>query len=132
MNLHKITSPALNAVQKTESVIVYKWQSSANVFGEIVPVYEKSKEMPARFQKDSDEHLEHQENVNENAILQKVYISDAVSGLNRVKGKQADYIYRLKDKTWWMISAVYDDFSSQGWVCVRCSLQLAKPEFING
>ncbi len=134
MNLHNIVSPVLNAVQQTETVFVFKCLGITNHYGDIVPDYSEPVKTQARWQIDSDEALEHADAVNQNMILRKVYIDTTVdariSELNRVVGKGADYIFRERDKTWWMVNATYDEFSAQGWVCVRVVLQLKKPEFI--
>lgn len=134
MNLHNIVSPALNAVQQTETVFVFKCLGVTNNYGDIVPDYSEPVKTQARWQIDSDEALEHGDNVNQNMILRKVYIDTSadsrLSGINRIDAKAADYIYRECDNTWWMVNATYDEFAAQGWVCVRAVLQLTKPEYI--
>lgn len=134
MNLHAIVSPALNAVQETETVYVFKCLGVTNHYGDIVPDYSEPITAKARIQLDSDEALEHADNINQNMMLRKFYIETTadtrISELNRVIGKDADYIYRERDKSWWMINATYDEFSAQGWVCVRAVMQLTKPEGI--
>lgn len=128
MNLHAIVSPVLNAVQQTEAVYVYKCLGIRNNYGDIVPDYASPIKTQARWQIDSDEALEHTDNVNQSMILRKIYIDTSadnrLSGINRVNAKQADYIYRERDSSWWQINATYDEFSAQGWVCVRAVLQL--------
>lgn len=128
MNLHNIVTPALNAVQQTETVNVFKCLGVTNNYGDIVPDYSASIKTQARWQIDSDEALEHADSINQNMVLRKVYIDTSadnrLSGINRTSAKQADYIYRERDNTWWMINATYDEFSAQGWVCVRAVLQL--------
>lgn len=128
LNLHAIVSPVLNAVQQTETVYVFKCLGITNNYGDIVPDYASPIKTQARWQIDSDEALEHADNVNQNMVLRKVYIDTSadnrLSGINRTSAKQADYIYRERDNTWWMINATYDEFSAQGWVCVRAVLQL--------
>lgn len=128
MNLHDIVSPVLNAVQKTETVYVFKCLGVTNHYGDIVPDYSSAIITQARWQIDSDEALEHVDSINQNMILRKVYIDTTVdariSELNRVVDKGADYIYRQSDNTWWMVNATYDEFAAQVWVCVRAVLQL--------
>ena len=118
MNLHAIVSPVLNAVQQTETVYVYKCLGVTNNYGDIVPDYASPITTQARWQIDSDEVLEHTDNVNQSMILRKIYIDTSadnrLSGINRVSAKQADYIYRERDNTWWQINATYDEFSAQG------------------
>lgn len=135
LNLHAIVNPALNAVQQTETVYVFKCLGVTNNYGDIVPDYSSAIITQARWQIDSDEALEHTDAVNQNMILRKIYIDTnadtRISELNRVIGKGADYIYRVSDNTWWMVNATYDEFAAQGWVCARVVLQLNKPDFIN-
>lgn len=131
MNLHRIVNAAVSTVQPMVEVYVLQSSGVKNIKGEFTAVYDAPLKTMARFQTDNDEALEHIDNVNQNYIGRKIYIEtkpeNRISEINRVKAKSGDYIYRVNDASWWLVTATLDEFAEQGWVCVRGTLQVTPP-----
>ncbi len=130
LNLHKIVNRAVSVAQPQVDVKVYQSTGTSNVMGVITPMFAPVIDTKARFQSDVDK-LEHKDNVEVDYTSRKIYVDTTaeapISELYRNRGKTNDYIYRVSDQSWWMVTEVLDDFAEQGWVCVRGVLQVLPP-----
>lgn len=134
INLHRIANTIIRDVHPNEQISLYQSKGQKNEKGKITPVYSAPVEMAAQVQTESDESLRHINNVNESDIIRRFYMSTESldrrpSGLIRTFARTGDLIYRHGEASWWLVTAIVDDFSSVGWVCVRATQQIKAADF---
>ena len=131
LNLHNIVANAISVAQEFEDIFVIKSNGVSNVKGVVTSIYDAPIAVKARIQTDSDQVLEHKQNIDMNKIAFKFYLatdfSKRVSGLDRLRYKTGDYLHRVADNTYFLVTALYDEFSQQGWVCIEGTLQIDIP-----
>ena len=127
LNLHAIVRGAIPALHPDESVTLRQSVGQKNVRGRIVPVY-----APAQIQSLGSDDLQHSEAVNLTQRDRKAYLvaPDAAmppSGIVRPLARNGDMVQRA-DGSWWLVTAMLEDFTASGWVCVGIAQQLEGPD----
>lgn len=128
MNLHRIVSGVIGAVNKHETIEVYRNTGTQNIKGKIVATYTKSTQT-AQIQAPTESDLKLSERLASAEHRIKVYTDSPVGPINRVKESAGDMIKRA-DGTYWLVVGVTDDFNGEGWQCALCVLQSKPPQEI--
>lgn len=133
LNLHDIVRGAITAVHPDETVQLYFNVGQNNDWGEVTPIYEGPYEVQAQIQSESDSALFHSERAGMNTETVKAYFyqsdTSPISDLSRFKERGGDMFQRA-DGSWWLITAIPDNFSDVGWISTRATLQVNAPQNI--
>jgi hypothetical protein len=133
MNLHEMVRTAISAVHADETVTLYRAAGQTNVKGEIKAAYAPGETVKAQIQSEGDDALAHSDRVGQNETNRRFYLmasspADKPAGIVRPLARSGDMLQRA-DETWWLITALTEDFSGAGWVAVRATLQVKAPDF---
>lgn len=128
MNLHKIVSGVIGAVNHHETIEVYRNTGTTNIKGKITATYSKSEQV-AQIQAPTESDLKLSERLASAEHRIKVYTDSPVGTINRVKESAGDMIKRA-DGTYWLVVGVTDDFNGEGWQCLLCVLQTKAPAIV--
>lgn len=128
MNLHAMVRGAIPALHPDESVTLRQSVGQKNVRGRIVPVYAPGQTVAAQIQSLGSDDLQHTEAVNLTQRDRKAYLyaPDAAmppTGIVRPLARNGDMMQRA-DGSWWLVTAMLEDFTASGWVCVGIVQQL--------
>ena len=132
MNLHAIVRGAIPTLHPDESVTLRQSVGQKNVRGRVVPEYAPEQEITAQLQSLGSDDLQHTEAVNLTQRDRKAYIValDAAmppSGIVRPLARNGDMVQRA-DGSWWLVTAMLEDFTASGWVCVGIAQQEEGPD----
>lgn len=135
LNLHAIVRGAINAVNEDEPCYLIQALSSV-IDDEYNPVTSYSQAIPvlAQVQSISGDDMQILNDNLKTEIDRKFYLhSETLTGLapmgqNRVNDRAGDYIYRIKENTWWKIYNVAEDFNAVGWCQVLAALCVDVPD----
>ena len=134
INLHYIVRSSITNVHPDESIVLFHSTGQSNTDGIITPTYSDGLVFSAQVQPNS-QSLQHSDNVNITPITRRIYLfapEDSVpSGIIRPDGRTGDMIFRPRDSTWWLITAVNEEYSSVGWELVTATQQEAPPHGIS-
>lgn len=134
MNLHQLARAAVTAVHPDEALTIYRSVGQKNVTGVAKPVYEKGQSVKGQVQSEKDDALYHANLTGQNQTVRKIFLYAESSGALKPAGiirplaRGGDLIQRT-DGAWWLVTAIIEDFSDVGWVCVRAALQTKEPDF---
>ena len=133
LNLHDIVRSAITYNHPDETVQLYFNVQQTNTWGTVVPTYKGPYEVKAQIQSESDAALFHSNNAGMNTETVKAYFyQDAGSPifeLSRFNEKGGD-MFQREDGSWWLITAIPDNFSSVGWISTRATLQVNPPQHV--
>lgn len=133
INLHAVVRQAITTVHPDETVSLYFNVGQTNNWGEVTPIYEGPYQVQAQIQSESDSALFHSGNVGMNTETVRAYFyqSDVspICDLSRFKERGGDMFQRA-DGSWWLITALPENFSSVGWILTRATLQVNPPQNI--
>lgn len=131
INLHDIVRPAITALHPDETVLYLRSVGQINVKGRIYPEYKAGTLVKAQIQAVSSNDLQHFSDVSRTKITAKAYLyaekNQYPAGIKRNYCRSGDLLQRADGK-WWLITAVMENFSSVGWVCVGITEQLQGPQ----
>ena len=133
LNLHAIVRNAVSVLQPEEDVLLVQSSGNTNERGVIVPAYAEAASVCARIQSAANDDLKAMEETPRTEISRKAYLFSATpsglvpAGIIRPLTRGGDLLRRA-DKTWWLVTAVMEDFSASGWVSVGITLQEEVPE----
>lgn len=133
LNLHAIVRSSITAVNPDEDFLLIQSVGETNVKGVITASYADAVQIKAQMQSLSGDDLQQFDNTLRTEIDRKFYLySQALkpAGQIRIKSRTGDFLYRLKDGSYWRIFNVSEDFSGVGWVLVNASLQVEKPQLV--
>lgn len=132
INLHGIVRSTINTIHADEPVNLFQSAGQTNIKGELYPVYFPAFPALAQVQSEGGDVLTHTANYGQTETARKFYLySDDASqpaGIIRYKARGGDLIQRT-DGSYWLITAVQEDFHAAGWVCVRAVLQINDDDF---
>lgn len=132
MNLHAIANAAICAVNANEPVTLYQAHGQKNVRGIVTAKYLAPQTITAQVQAEPDAALQHISETGQASIQKRFYVhADMLltpQGLVRQLDRSGDIIQR-GDGTFWLVTAMSDDFAMSGWVCLRATLQTIEPDF---
>ena len=131
MNLHAIVRGAVTALHPDEAVTLYQSTGQTNELGRVIPTYAEPLAVQAQIQNLSADELAQQEEASRTSQTRKAYLfapSPALppAGIIRPLGRNGDFIQRA-DGTWWLVTALAEDFTASGWVCVNITQQVEPP-----
>lgn len=133
LNLHSIANPLIANLHPNEAVTIYQSIGQTNTRGKITPIYASGEAVEMQIQ-GGDENLTQTNDVNQTSVVRKAYLFADMSSeliprsLHRSLARTGDYICRA-DGTWWLVTALLEDFSKSGWVSVNMTEQLKSPDF---
>lgn len=133
MNLHAIARGPVSAVNAEEQVYLVQSLGSVNLKGRTLAQYAAAEPVTAQVQTLNADTLQALNDALRTAHLRRFYLfSDTVAGHKpegqwRVRSRPGDFIYRPRDRTWWKVFELIEDFEISGWVCVGASLQVKVP-----
>lgn len=126
MNLHQIVRDAITYVHSDETCTFYQSSGTQNVKGNIQNTYTNGESIEANWQP-TEEPLEHTDGMNVTPQTAKVYLfsnaSYPVKGITRLPLTRTGDMIQRADGTWWLVTNVDEDWSSEGWACVTVTQQ---------
>lgn len=133
INLHHVVRTAITTVHPDETLLWYQNKGATNVGGILKPSYAEPVALVAQVQSESDASLMHANRADMNTETIKVYLYwDAQTNplnLDRFTAKGGD-IFKRADGTFWLVTALTDNFADVGWVSCRAVRQVNPPEVI--
>lgn len=102
--------------------------------GKPVNKYAEGFKVSVQLQSQSADELYHQGNTGQNDITRHCYINvptgtgDKAASIIRALGRTGDF-FQHEDGTWWLVTALREDFNKAGWVNVDITLQVRPPDF---
>lgn len=133
INLHGIVRPAINANYADEQLTLYRSQGQkTDERGIVKAYYAPAVTVMGSFQSEGDAALDHADLAGKNTIVRKLYLyapADLVKrpwAVYRPLSRSGDFVVDSKGK-FWLVTAVTEDFSDAGWVCLRVTLQTKNP-----
>ena len=115
-----------------ETVTLRQSTGQQNVRGRITPVYAPAQVVNAQIQSLGQNDLAQVEQTSSTKIDRKAYLYAPVpamppQGIVRPLARNGDMIQR-SDGTWWLVTAMIEDFTVSGWVCVGITQQVDGPD----
>lgn len=133
INLHHIVRAPITNVHPDETILWYQNKGAANVGGILKPSYAAPLPLVAQVQSESDAALMHADRADMNTETIKVYLywnaQTNPLNLDRFTAKGGD-IFKRTDGTFWLVTALTDNFADVGWVSCRAVRQVNPPEVI--
>lgn len=132
MNLHNLVRGAITTLHPDETVTLRQSTGQQNVRGRITPVYAPAQVVNAQIQSLGQNDLAQVEQTSSTKIDRKAYLYAPVpslppQGIVRPLARNGDMIQR-SDGTWWLVTAMIEDFTASGWVCVGITQQVDGPD----
>lgn len=134
LNLHGIVRGAICANYADEQLTLYRSMGQTpDDRGVVKAYYAPAVVVMGNFQSEGDATLDHADLAGKNTTVRKLYLyapADLVKrpwALYRPLSRSGDYVADSKGK-FWLVTAVTEDFSDAGWVCLRVTLQTKTPE----
>ena len=131
INLHDVVRSAITAIHPDENCILYQSIGQRNIKGKTTPVYAAPKNVQANFQPLDAETLKHVEALSVTGVDEQVFLySDdptPVTGQQRIPTRTGDFIQR--GETYWLVTAVFEDWTWDGWANVGVHRQSTPPDF---
>lgn len=134
INLHALVRSPINMLHPDETVTLYRSVDIVNQLGVIKTVYDEGESVIAQIQSLSNDDLYANHREGENDISRNCYLFSSVStadkpaSIIRPLSRTGDMLQR-SDGTWWLVTALKEDFSLAGWVNVSITLQVNPPDF---
>lgn len=133
INLHHIVRAPITNVHPDETLMWYQNKGAENVGGILRPSYAAPLALVAQVQSESDAALMHADRADMNTETVKVYlywnVQTAPLNLDRFTAKGGD-IFKRADGSFWLVTALTDNFADVGWVSCRAVRQVNPPEVI--
>ena len=133
INLHHVVRTAITTVHPDETILWYQNKGATNIGGILKPSYAEPISLVAQVQSESDASLMHANRADMNTETIKVYLYwDAQTNplnLDRFTAKGGD-IFKRADGTFWLVTALTDNFADVGWVSCRAVRQVNPPEVV--
>lgn len=131
MNLHNIVRSAITTVNPDEQITLYKAIGQENVKGSVIPKYADPLIVSSQWQPLDADRLAQLEMVNQTVSAEQVFLysdkSQPISGISRTPiARTGDFLKR--GGSWYLVTAVLEDWSNVGWINVEVTLQTRPPE----
>ena len=132
INLHGLVRQAITTLHPDETVTLRQSIGQRNERGRVTPVYGPAQAVQAQIQSLGQNDLAQKEATSNTRIDRKAYLfaPDAAlppQGIVRPLGRTGDMLQRA-DGTWWLVTAMIEDFTASGWVCVGITQQVDGPD----
>ena len=132
VNLHHVVRGAITSLHPDETCLLYQSLGQKNVKGVVTPIYAAPQTIKANFQPDSDS-LKHADSMNDTPSSETVYLySDSpvpVMGVKRLPMTRTGDILKRSDETYWLVTTIAEDWSWDGWCCIRVNQIITPPDF---
>ena len=128
LNLHHIVRKAITMNYADQEFQLYRSIGQGFDKGIKVARYAAPVTVSGNFQSEGDAALDHADMAGQNSIIRKLYLyAEADKGTRpwanyRPLARSGDYIVDHFGG-YWYVSAVTEDFSDAGWVCLRVTFQ---------
>ena len=131
-NLHALVRQAITGLHPDETVTLRQSVGQRNVRGRLTPVYGPAQVVQAQIQSLGQNDLAQSEATSNTRIDRKAYLyapdaSLPPQGIVRPLSRTGDMLERA-DGTWWLVTAMIEDFTASGWVCVGITQQVDGPD----
>ena len=132
INVHALVRQAVTALHPDETVTLRQSIGQRNVRGRITPVYGPAQVVQAQVQSLGQNDLAQREATSNTRIDRKAYLfaPDGAlppQGIVRLLARTGDMLQRA-DGSWWLVTAMMEDFTASGWVCVGITQQVDGPD----
>jgi hypothetical protein len=129
MNLNNIVSEAIAVIHPKEPIELYLCTGrSISEDGAATPSYAEPISLMSQIQDADVSELRHEELTGVSSSQLDIWIDGTAKGIDRITGTGGDML-RARGR-WWLVTAMTNDFSNVGWVCLRVTMQLTEPEGI--
>lgn len=131
-NLHAVVRTVIPSLHPDETVTLRQSIGQRNERGRVTPLYGPAQTVQAQIQSLGQNDLAQKEATSSTRIDRKAYLfaPDAAlppQGIVRPLGRTGDMLQR-SDGTWWLVTAMIEDFTASGWVCVGITQQVDGPD----
>lgn len=132
MNLHSLVRGAITTLHPDETVTLRQSIGQQNVRGRITPVYAPAQTVAAQIQSLGQNDLAQVEQTSSTKVDRKAYLYAPApamppQGIVRPLARNGDMLQRA-DGIWWLVTAMIEDFTASGWVCVGITQQVDGPD----
>lgn len=132
INLHGLVRSAITALHPDEAVTLWQSTGQTNVRGRITPQYGPAQTVSAQIQSLGQNDLAQTEQTSNTRVDRKAYLyapdpALPPQGIVRPLARNGDMLQR-PDGTWWLVTAMIEDFTASGWVCVGITQQVDGPD----
>lgn len=132
INLHAAVRSAITGLHPDEAVALRQSVGQQNVRGRITPVYAPEQTVQAQIQSLGQNDLAQAEQTSNTRVDRKAYLyapNPALppQGIVRPLARNGDMLRRA-DGTWWLVTAMIEDSTASGWVCVGITQQVDGPD----
>ncbi len=141
VNLHALARGAVSSVHPEEEILLYQSIGSLNTKGRPKPLYAPPITLRAQIQSEGGADLAAQDMAPASSLIRRFYLNItpdapnsaqgelcAPAGILRPLSRGGDMIFRPRDKTWWLVTELAEDFSASGWVAAHAVMQTNPPE----
>lgn len=133
VNLHHVVRSAITSIHPDEVVTLYQSNGQTNVRGVVKATYKAPVAVKANFQPLDSDALKHIEMFNQTPISEQVFLysdmDSPVTGQARLPSvRTGDFILR-GDGTYWLVTAVLEDWTWDGWTNLGVHQQTTEPDF---
>lgn len=134
INLHGVVRKVINSLHPDEPMILYRSAGQVNISGVIKAVYDAPETVGAQIQSLSDDKLYHSGATGQNDTTRNCYLFSSNTSLEkpasivRPFARTGDILQR-NDGTWWLVTALKEDFKNAEWVNVSITQQVIAPDF---
>jgi hypothetical protein len=132
INLHALVRPAISAVHPDLSATLHRSVGqTTEADGGVRSVSAPGMAVRAQMQSGEAAGLCHEEGMGSEREERKVYLFSGREGRAKAAGivrelARGGDMLQLEDGSWWLITAVLEDFSRSGWTCVRATRQIVQ------
>lgn len=132
INLHATVRSAITGLHPDEVVTLRQSVGQTNARGRITPIYGPEQTAQAQIQSLGQNDLAQAEQTSNTRVDRKAYLyapNPALppQGIVRPLARNGDMLRRA-DGTWWLVTAMIEDFTASGWVCVGITQQVDGPD----
>ena len=133
INLHAVVRGAIESVHPDESCLLYQADGQVNDKGVIKAKYRPAQTVRANIQPLDTDALKHLERVDDAQASEQAFLysdnSFPVSGVRRFPTLRGGDFLQRADGTWYLITAILEDWSADGWANVGIQGQVTPPDF---
>lgn len=132
INLHRIVRGTIESVHGDEECQIYQACGQKNIKGKVHPIYQSPVDACINFQPLDSQALQHLEAVGDTSTNIQAFLYSnkpyPIAGIKRIPiARGGDYI-RRENGEWFKITAVFEDWSQDGWINVGLNQQPDGPD----
>lgn len=137
INLHAIVRPVINALHPEVKATLYQSTGqTTSASGNAKSIYAPGVAIIAQKQSESPVTLFHAGQTDQTEDSRKFYLFSNDDPAQKVQGEyrplsRGGDMFQLEEESWWLVTALIEDFTRSGWASVRATLQVNPPDFSN-